>query len=109
MSISSLPQVLQWRILQFVGSVHRFDAARGRMHWEMKRTARNHIYRSYRVLQRVWNPLVPERPIAYYRVVRWCQQCGERYDGFFCGKCGFHGGMAAFPPIKPAEHSLYWV
>jgi hypothetical protein len=109
MGISALPKTLQWYILQFVGSVHRFHPTRGRLHYEMKRTARLYERRSYRLLQRVYNPLVPNRPIAYYRVTRWCHQCGERYDGFLCGKCGFHGGMTAFPPIEQPEHPLSWV
>ena len=106
MYICKLPKTLQWYVLQFVGSVHRFHPTRGRLHYEMKRTARLYVRRSYRVLQRVFSP---QAPVAYYRVARWCRQCGERYDGFLCGKCGFQGGAAAFPPLGQPDSPLYWI
>ena len=109
MPMSMLPTPIIWCILNYVGSVHRFDPRRARLHWEMRRAVHRYQQRAYKTLQRVWNPLRPMRPVAYYRVSRWCRRCGEYHDGFRCQNCGDEGAIEAFPAGIEGGHSLRWV
>jgi len=87
MDMSSLPQVLLWKILQFVGSVHQFDPARGRLHWDLRLMMRT--AKPGRIMQRTWNTRQPTIvPIIYYRMATWCEVCGEHCNGFYCLNCG---------------------
>lgn len=109
MLMSMLPTPIRWSILNYVGSVHRFDPRRARLHWEMRRAARRYRERTYKTLQRVWNPLQPMRPVAYYRVCRWCTQCGEYHDGFHCEQCGAESAIEVYPRSLHRRRALRWV
>ena len=109
MPMSSLPTTLQWVILQYAGSVHRFDPRRARLHWDIKRAVRSYQERAYKTLQRVWNPLQPMRPVAFYRVSRWCLYCGEYHDGFHCQNCGAECAIEVYPKHTQRRRALRWV
>jgi len=99
--MESLPKNLQYLVLSYVGSVHGYSARLARLtrlHFELAGATRAYSLRCYKSLQRVWNPMDPDGPVAFYRVLCWCTKCGDRYDGYRCSACGRYG---AYELVRP--------